>query len=97
MKSKMTPEELKELRQINGDWVGGKKVKGLRFRYNTIVKATMPDGSTEIGCIVGAEKGETEPVYTLETENDNAGIECPESKIEAIDEGPNEACRRGGS
>jgi hypothetical protein len=65
-------------------WLSGKQVEGLKFLYNSIVKATSPDGTKKTGWIVAVVTDGHEPLYTVEADDGSGDIECPESAIETV-------------
>jgi len=80
----MNPEDTKRFAQLNAAWLAGQKIDGLQFRHNSIVVATLPDGTTKTGWIVAASVDRLEPIYTVETQDGSGDIECPESTIKSV-------------
>ena len=78
----MNKEEIKEFRIKNAKWRTGEIVPPLKLKYNTLVIARMPDGTTKEGWIVGASIDDgPEPVYTIESKDRSPDFECPESLL----------------
>ena len=80
----MNPEDKKRCAQLNAAWLAGQKIDGLKFRYNSIVVATLPDGTTKTGWIVAVSVDGSEPIYTVEAQDGSGDIECLESAMKSI-------------
>ena len=81
----MDLKERKRLRGLNAAWLAGEKIDGLLFRHNSIVEATLPDGTVKAGWIVAATADGPEPTYTVEAQDGSGDIECVESAIKLVE------------
>jgi hypothetical protein len=82
----MDPEAKKKFAQLYAAWLAGAKVDGLQFLHNSIVEATLPDGTTKTGWIVTAMVSGPEPVYTVEARDGSGDVECPESALRNMEQ-----------
>lgn len=79
-----TPEEIKERSRLNRAFLGGEKILGIKFRYNSLVAFVNVDGIRSEGWIVGVGPIEPEAIYTIECCDGSADEEVLESKLHLI-------------
>jgi hypothetical protein len=78
----MDADERTRFREDYTEWMGGQKIRQLKFLHNATVDAKLPDETTKKGWIVAAWIPDLEPFYIVECEDGSDDIQCAESSLQ---------------
>jgi hypothetical protein len=78
----MEADERTRFREDYTKWLGGEKIRQLKFLHNTSVDANLPDGTTRRGWLVAAWIPDLEPFYIVQCQDGSGDIQCAESSLQ---------------